>query len=275
MIRIGQTNRLTVCKQVAFGVFLDGGQAGNILLPKRYCPAGIELGDELDVFLYNDSEDQLIATTETPKIQVGQCAYLKVKEVNQYGAFLDWGLSKDLFVPFKEQHMPMQADKSYVVTVYLERDNRLVASSRLSRHLDEFSRHFEPNQAVKLLVCGRSDMGYKTVVNHSHLALLFKDEAFKPLRMGQQVDGYIKSIREDGKINVSLQLPPVQQRVQLTQQIIQYLQAHGGTSTLTDKSAPDDIYNIFNVSKGAYKKALGQLYKERRITIEPDKITLT
>jgi len=275
MVQVGQYNLLEIVKEVDFGVFLGGGEIGNILLPKRYVPSDSAIGDELEVFIYLDSEDEIIATTEQPYAEVGQCAYLKVTDVNQMGAFLDWGLPKDLLVPFNEQHKPMELGKSYVVTLYLDdHSQRIVASSRLSRHLYEESQFFSPQQPVKLLICGRSDMGYKAVVNGTHLALLFKDDAFKPLKYGQKVDGYIKDIRQDNKINVSLQLPPIQQRAQLTEQIIDHLKNNNGCSTLTDKSAPDAIYHQFNVSKKAYKKAIGSLYKAKRITIGADKITL-
>ncbi len=275
MVKIGQTNRLPVARIVDFGVLLEGGKFGNILLPKRYAPPQCSVGDQLDVFVYLDSEDEIIATTETPKVKVGECAYLKVIDVNDAGAFLDWGLSKDLLVPYKEQHKPMELGRSYVVYVYLDPyTQRIVASSRLSRHLQEESRYFKPQQAVDLLICGKSDMGYKAVINHSHLGLLFKDDAFKPLKYGASLKGYIKDIRQDRKIDLSLQLPPVQQRQHLTEQIIAYLRANNGESTLTDKSAPDDIYKQYNVSKGSYKKALGSLYKDRRIVIEADRITL-
>lgn len=275
MVQVGKYNLLTVIKQVDFGVFLDGGEYGNILLPKRYVPGNCQLDDELEVFIYLDSEDEIIATTEQPFAEVGECAYLKVTDVNQMGAFLDWGLPKDLLVPFNEQHKPMELGKSYVVALYLDdHSQRIVASSRLSKHVYEESEFFSPQQPVKLLICGRSDMGYKAVVNGTHLALLFKDDAFKPLKYGQKIDGYIKTIRADNKIDVSLQLPAIQQREQLTEQIIQHLEKNDGLSTLTDKSAPDAIYHQYNVSKGAYKKAIGSLYKAKRIIIERDKITL-
>lgn len=275
MIHPGKFNRLSVVKLVNFGVFLDGGEAGNILLPKRYVPANTELNDVLDVFLYYDSEDQLIATTEKPKVELGQCAWLKVTDVNNTGAFLDWGLPKDLLVPYAEQHTPMQVGKSYVVYVYRDSaSRRLVASSRLNRHLSEQSHYFKPQQPVDLLICGHSDMGYKAVINHTHLGLIFRDDAFKPLRYGAKLKGYIKSIRDDQKINVSLQLPAAAQRQELTEQIVAYLKANGGKSRLTDKSAPDDIYHQYNVSKANYKKALGKLYKEKRINLGKDEITL-
>ena len=276
MAEVGKFNMLNVVKKVDFGVYLDGGELDNILLPKRYVPDGTEIGDSLHVFIYADSEDLLIATTIEPRASVGECAYLKVKDVNDTGAFLDWGLPKDLLVPFKEQHKPFELGKSYVVYLYLdEYSDRILASSRLSRHLSEESPYFKANQKVKLLICGKSDMGFKAVVNHSYLGLIFRDDAFKPLKYGQKIDGYIKDVRDDKKINLSLQLPAGTGRKELSEQIIDYLNAAGGSSSMTDKADPDDIYDIFNVSKKNYKKALGALYKQKRIVITPEQISLT
>lgn len=280
-LNIGRFNSLKVVKIVDFGVFLDGGDTnaggyGNILLPKRYVPESAELGDSVHAFIYTDSNDELIATTLEPKIQVGECAYMKVKDVNDMGAFLDWGLTKDLFVPFKEQHKPYEVGKSYVVYAYQDRHSeRILASSRLSRHLSELSTSFEAKQKVNLLICGRSEMGYKAVVNNRYLGLVFRDDAFKTVYYGQKLPGYIKAIRDDGKIDLSLQLPSGMGKKDLSAQIIDYLKAAGGSSSMTDRADPEDIYDIFNVSKKNYKKALGALYKQRRITISPDKIQLT
>lgn len=274
-INIGRMNRLEVVKEVEFGVYLDGEHLDTILLPKRYVPQGCKIGDWLDVFLYMDSEDLLIATTLKPKAQVGECAYLKVTDVNQAGAFLDWGLPKDVLVPYNEQHKPMEVGRSYVV--YLFRDaytDRIVASSKLSRHLQETNLYFQPQQAVDLLICGRSEMGYKAVIDDTHLGLIFKDEAFKPLSYGQKVKGYIKDIREDKKINLSLQPPAAAGRDALSEQILEHLRRNQGVSTLTDKCAPEDIYKTFNVSKNNYRKALGKLYKEKKILIEAHRISL-
>lgn len=268
-------NRLQIVKEVEFGVYLDGEHLDTILLPKRYVPEGTKVGDWLDVFLYMDSEDLLIATTLKPKAQVGECAYLKVTDVNAAGAFLDWGLPKDVLVPYSEQHKPMEVGRSYVVYLYCDQySDRIVASSKLSRHLAEKNLYFQPGQAVDLLICGRSEMGYKAVVDHTHLGLVFKDEAFKPLSYGQRVQGFIKDIREDKKINLSLQPAAAEGRDALSQQILEHLTRNGGRSTLTDKCAPDDIYRTFNVSKNNYRKALGKLYKEKKILIEPHQITL-
>lgn len=274
-IRIGRFNRLEVVKQVERGVYLDGEQLGTLLLPQRYTPEGCQLGDWLDVFVYMDSEDRLIATTTVPKAQVGECAYLKVTDVNPTGAFLDWGLPKDLLVPYSEQHKPMEVGRSYVVAIFCDPDtDRIVASSKLNRHLQETNLYFRPQQQVNLLVCGQSDMGYKAVIEHTHLGLIFKDDAFKPLRYGQQVQGFIKDIRDDRKIDLSLQLPAAVGRDALAENILAHLRDNNGISTLTDKCAPEAIYQTFNVSKSNYRKALGKLYKERKILIEPDRITL-
>ena len=276
MVQIGKINCLKVVKKVDFGIYLDGDHLDNILLPKRYVPENTDIGDELDVFIYNDSDDILIATTEVPDVTVGEGAYLKVVDVNDMGAFLDWGLPKDLLVPYNEQHKPMEVDKSYVVHVFLDDyTDRLVASSKLNRHLEEKSfNDFEALQEVDLLVCGRSDMGYKVVIDHTHIGLIYKDDAFKPLRYGKQLKGFIKDLRDDGKINVLLQLPAGTGRDELSDKILEHLRMNDGVSKLTDKSAPDDIYHHFNVSKKNYKKALGALYKAKKIVIAPGEIKL-
>jgi hypothetical protein len=275
MIKIGQMNRLTAIKQVDFGVFLNGEELGKILLPRRYVPEGLALGDAVDVFVYFDSNDEIIATTLTPKAMVGECAFLEVKEVNDVGAFLDWGLPKDLLVPYNEQHKPMEAGRSYVVCLFQDpHTGRITASSKLNRHLDERAAGLKAQQAVDLLICGRSEMGYKAVINHTHLGLIFRDEAFRTLLYGEKLQGYIKGIRDDRKIDLSIQPPARQGKAQLTEQILQFLREHDGVSTLTDKSDPEEIYRQYNVSKGNYKNALSALYKERKIVIEKERITL-
>lgn len=275
MVKIGEMNRLKAIKQIDAGVLLAGGEFGNILLPRRYIPTGFSLGDTLDVFIYLDSDDCIIATTLTPKVMVGQCAHLEVKEVNAVGAFLDWGLPKDLLVPYNEQHKPMEVGRSYVVTVYLDSyTNRITASSKLSHHLEERANGFTLHQAVDLLICGRSDMGYKAVINHTHLGLIFRDDAFRTLIYGERVSGFIKGIRPDRKIDLSLQQHSTQGKDELAEKILAYLQNHDGVSHLTDKSEPDAIYQQYQVSKGKYKNALSTLYKQRKILITEDKITL-
>jgi len=277
MLKIGQMNQLQVIKQVDFGIFLDGGKFGNILLPRRYVPASAKIGDTLDVFIYLDSDDCIIATTLTPKAMVGQCAFLEVKEINAVGAFLDWGLPKDLLVPYNEQQKPMEAGRSYVVNIFLdEHTSRITASSRLSRHLEERASGLKAQQEVNLLICGRSDLGFKAVINHTHLGLIFRDDTPRTLLQGEQLTGYIKEIRDDRKIGLSLR-PPVSNskiRDDLTDIILAHLQENNGTSTLTDKSEPEEIYHQYKVSKGIYKNALSKLYKERKIVITKENISL-
>lgn len=275
MLRVGDHNRLKIIKRTDFGIFLDGGKFGNILLPKRYVTETMNIGDELDVFIYLDSDDCIIATILTPKATVGECAFLEVKEVNQVGAFLDWGLPKDLLVPYSEQHKPMEVGRSYVVCIYLdEYTGRITASSRLNRHVEERASGLRAQQSVDLIICGRSDMGYKAVINNSHLGLIFRDDAFRTLLYGEKLKGFIKAIRADRKIDLSLQQHARDSKEDLAEKILADLQKRGGVSFLTDKSEPDAIYKAFNVSKGNYKNALSLLYKQRKILIEKDQITL-
>jgi predicted RNA-binding protein (virulence factor B family) len=272
---IGTINTLQVLKQVDFGVYLDGADYGEILLPKRYAPNHLSIGDNIDVFIYSDSDDRLIATTEKPLAMVGECAWLKVKQTNRVGAFLDWGLPKDLLVPFNEQYSSMEEGKYYPVCVLLDNEtNRIAASSKLYQFLEEHSNDFSPRQAVDLLIIQQSDLGFKAVINHTHLGLIFHSDVFQTLKMGQRIKGYIKEIRDDGKLNLTLQLPTQEIRDDLLQAILDNLQQHGGTSTLTDKSLPDEIYKQFKVSKSNYKKALGTLYRQRIISVDKQKISL-
>jgi predicted RNA-binding protein (virulence factor B family) len=275
MAELGHYNKLRVIKRADIGVFLDGDQFGDILLPRKYAPESMRIGDEVEVFLYNDSEDRIIATTLQPKTQVGECAYLKVVSTNRFGAFLDWGLPKDLLVPFSEQQNPMQQGYSYSVTVFVDEETqRIAASTKLEQHLSVDVSSFKPRQEVDLLIYGKSDLGFKAIINGTHLGQLFEGETFQRLHFGEQVKGYIRQVRGDGKIDLMLQLPSELTRDNLGKSIIDHLRQHDGVSTLTDKSPPDDIYQAFGVSKASYKKALGQLYKNRRILIEKHKITL-
>ncbi len=275
MAELGRYNNLRILRRTDIGIFLDGGDFGDILLPRKYALDSMRVDQQVEVFIYNDSEDRIIATTLKPLAQVGECAYLKVVSANRYGAFLDWGLPKDLLVPFSEQQKPMQ--KGYSYTAYLFVDDaseRIAASTKLEKWLSQEASHFKPRQAVDLLIYGKSDLGFKAVVDGSHLGQLYSNETFKPLHYGERIDGYIKQIRNDGRIDLMLQLPSHRQRSQLSDAIIEHLQQNDGVSGLTDKSPPDDIYQTFGVSKANYKKALGQLYKQRRITIEKHQVTL-
>jgi|TARA_B110000971_G_scaffold209798_1_gene236333 predicted RNA-binding protein (virulence factor B family) len=275
MAQVGRFNKLEVIKEVDFGVYLDGGELDSILLPQRYVPEGCELGDWVDVFLYFDSEDLLIATTETPRVEVGRCEMLKVIDINNAGAFMDWGLPKDLLVPYSEQLKPMEVGYSYVVYVFHDQDSdRIAASTRLQDYLAEESVWVKPRQAVELLIAGRTDLGYKAVINDQYLGLIFRDDAFRPLKVGERLPGFIKNIRSDGKIDLVISQGTLQGDHDLGEQIIESLRASGGVSTLTDKSEPDEIYRTFKVSKKKYKQALGSLYRSKRILLSAEKIQL-
>ncbi|MDB4427383.1 S1-like domain-containing RNA-binding protein [Porticoccaceae bacterium] len=275
MAQVGRFNKLEVIKEVDFGVYLDGGELDSILLPQRYVPEDCEVGDWIDVFLYFDSEDLLIATTEKPRVEVGRCEMLKVIDINNAGAFMDWGLPKDLLVPYSEQLKPMEVGYSYVVYAFHDQDSdRIAASTRLQDYLAEESVWVKPRQAVDLLIAGRTDLGYKAVINDQYLGLIFRDDAFRPLKVGERLPGFIKSIRSDGKIDLVISQGTLQGDHDLGEQIIERLRASDGVSTLTDKSQPGEIYRAFKVSKKKYKQALGSLYKSKRILLSAEKIQL-
>ena len=280
-VKVGRMNVLEVVKRLPFGAYLSPGSnkkgfdREEILLPKRYEPEDCKVGDLLKVFIYFDSEDRIIATNETPLAQVDECAYLKVVDVNKVGAFLDMGLMKDLFVPFAEQETRMQLGESYVVYVYLdEYSGRMMASSKLDKFLLETSHYHKEGQEVDLLIYAETDLGYKAVMGTNYLGLLYTNEIFQPLKLGDRVKGYIKGVRSDKKIDLTLQLPSEKTRSDLANQIIEYIKEQGGSALITDKSPPEIIYQQFKVSKKTYKKALGALYKRKMILIEKDKISL-
>lgn len=275
MAKLGRFNTLRVIRHSDIGVLLAADRYGEVLLPKRYLPPSLAVDDRIEVFLYNDSEDRVVATTQIPKAQVGECAYLKAISRNRFGVFLDWGLPKDLLVPFSEQQKPMQKGYSYTVYLFVdEATDRIAASSRLEDYLSQDGSEFRARQPVELLIYGRSDLGFKAVVDGTHLGQLYDNETFRHLHYGERVAGFIKQVRADGKIDLALQLPSRHERDRLGEAILEHLREHGGVSTLTDRSPPDDIYQAFGVSKASYKKALGQLYRQRRITIERERITL-
>lgn len=274
MIDIGRTHRLQVLQRVDFGVYLDGGDEGRILLPSRDVPDGCAPGDWLEVFVYLDSEDRIIATTARPAIEVGRCASLRVVQVNEIGAFVDWGLSKNLMVPYAEQRWRMTVGRSYVVVAFLDNTGRIAASTKLRRHLGDPPEDLTVGQEVELLVASHGNLGYEVVVDDTFLGLLFDGDALKKLRLGERLTGYVKNIRPDGKVDLTLQRHDKQARKDLESEILQYLQEHGGTLSLTDKSPPEAIFDRFGVSKKAYKKALGGLYKRKKIVIEEERIRL-
>ncbi|MNM75790.1 hypothetical protein D3C81_875860 [compost metagenome] len=277
MAVIGRFNSLQVVKHTDFGLYLDGGAHGEILLPKRYVPKNepTEEGDWLNVFVYLDSEDRLIATTLKPKVQVGGFASLKVVEVNRVGLFLDWGLPKDLLLPHSEEKRPLQVDDYCVVYVYLdERTRRITATARLDRYLDNTPANYHSGEEVDLLVVERTDLGYKAIINGKHWGLIHKNEVFKFVRNGMREKGYIKEMRDDGKISLSLQPVGQAARDELSEKILAALRNAGGSLPLSDKSPPELISQQFGVSKGNFKKAIGGLYKQGLIVILDGSIEL-
>ena len=277
MALIGRMNSLQVVKHTDFGLYLDGGADGEILLPKRYIPKDTpsEVEDWLNVFIYLDSEDKLIATTLKPKIQLGEFASLKVVDINRVGLFFDWGLPKDLLLPHSEEKRPLQIGDYCVVYLYLDkRTRRLTATARLDRHLDKVPAYYQVGQEVDLLVVERTDLGFKAIIDGKHWGLIHKNELFKFIRSGMREKGYIKELRADGKISLSLQPIGHEAASGLAEQIIERLRAHGGVLALGDKSPPELVAAHFRVSKGNFKKAIGGLYKQGLIRIHDDRIEL-
>ncbi len=275
MVTIGRSYKLKVAKAVDFGFYLDAGELGEVLLPMKYAPEGLTAGEEIEVFLYLDSNGLPVATTQTPRVQVGEFAYLKVVDTTDVGAFLDWGLDKDLLVPFAEQHRPMEVGHSYLVFLYIDKnDGRIVASSKVDKFLDDDKpHHFKPRQAVDLIIANSTDLGYKAIINHSHWGVLYKNEVFQRLSFGQSIKGFIQRIRPDGKIDLTLQGGLVS-RDKNAETILNYLKKQNGFAPVHDKSDPNVISDLFGMSKGAFKKAIGGLYKQRLIAIEKDGIRL-
>ena len=275
MILTGKYNTLKVLKFVDFGVYLDGAEMGEILLPARYVPEECEVGQDLEVFIYLDSEDRIIATTDKPYAQVGEFALLRVNAVNNIGAFLDWGLMKDLLVPFREQKMNMVEGRSYLVYVYVDPDSkRIAASAKLEKFLDNVIPEYQIGEEVALIIESESELGYNAIINHLHRGILYHDELPAPLRKGQQLKAYIKKVREDKKIDLSLYRPGYEQVDAISQNILDRLHEVGGFLPLTDKSDAALIFDHFAISKKVFKKAIGALYKQRRISLEEKGIRL-
>ena len=274
-IRLGDYNRMTVVKTVDFGVYLDGGEEGEVLLPARYVPDGCKEGDELEVFVYLDNEERLVATTQTPLAKVGDFACLEVSWVNEYGAFLNWGLMKDLFCPFREQKMKMEKGKRYIVHVHIDHEShRIVASAKVERYFDPSFPPYRYGDETDLLVWQKTDLGFKVIIDNRYAGLVYSNQIFREIRTGDRMKGYIEAVREDGKIDVMLQPTGWRMTKETADVLLDYLETHQGVCRLTDKSPAEDIYQAFQVSKKSYKKAIGDLYKRRLITIEEDCIKL-
>lgn len=275
MVQIGNYNELRIVKRVDFGMYLDGAELGEILLPTSQIPPNAEIDQVIEVFIYRDSEDRLIATSKEALAVVNQFAVLKVISVDKIGAWLDWGLEKNLLAPFREQKQDMEAGKYYLVYVYLDQESqRIVASSKLAKYLDNVPPEFEEGQEVDLLISNKSDIGYVAIINNAHSGLLYANEVFQPLKRGQKIKGYIKKLREDEKIDLSLQKPGYEKISSQSEKIIRLLKIHNGVLPYGDKSSPEVIYEFFQMSKKDFKKALGQLYKQKMVVLEPMKIKL-
>ena len=275
MTEIGKYNNLRVVKFLDFGIYLDGEEKGEILLPIKEVPPNLEVDDLIEVFIYNDSEDRIIATTREPFAIVGDFAFLRVQEVNQVGAFLDWGLVKNILVPFREQKMKMEKERFYVVYIYLDEETqRIVASAKIDKFIDKTPSNFEIDQEVDLMILHRTDLGYNALINNTYSGVLYENEIFQKLYVGQKIKGFIKNIREDDKIDLYLQKPGYDKIDSVSEMIIEEIKQNNNFLNLTDKSNPQDIYDVFSISKKNFKKAIGKLYKKKIISIDKDGIRL-
>ena len=272
-IKLGEYNRLKILRKVDFGLYLEAGVEGEILLPQRYVPEHYAIGDELDVFVYLDNEERPVATTEKPLAQVGDFAYLEVAWVNQYGAFLKWGPMKDLFCPFREQKMRMEIGKSYIVHVHIDEESyRVVASAKVDRYLQPTI--YERGQEVDILVWQKTDLGFKAIINNCWQGLIYKDQIFQYIHTGDRMKAWVQRIRQDGKVDLSLQPTGRQATLDFAATLLNYLKENGGVCHLGDKSDAEEIKQQFQVSKKVFKKAVGDLYRQRLITIAPTEIRL-
>ena len=271
---IGRQQTLTVIREKDFGVYLDAHQFGDVLLPKRYVPQGTKVGDDLEVFIYLDSEDELIATTLEPKAQVGEFAALTCVANNRVGAFFDWGLPKDLLVPFSQQKNTIEEGETHLMFVYLDQNtNRLVGTTRVDALLNREEPPYRAGDKVQAIIGDKTNIGFKCVIDNRFWGVLFFEDAFRQLHKGEKVTAFIKRVRDDGKIDISLQEVGYKKVTGILGDILQYLDDHNGEMPITDKSSPEAIYAVFKVSKATFKKALGALYKDKKILLTKEKVT--
>ncbi|MDE6756942.1 MAG: GntR family transcriptional regulator [Muribaculaceae bacterium] len=275
MIQIGRYNNLKVVKIVDFGLYLDGGDAGEILLPARYITDLPEPGDEMNVFVYRDSEDRLIATTEKPFATVGEFAYLQVTAVNKVGAFMQWGLPKDLLVPFREQKVSMKQGGIYLVYIYVDdATKRIVASAKIEKFIGNRFPDYAPGTKVKALVYNHNELGYRCIVDNLYHGLIYQNETFRPVELGVEIDAYVKRVRDDGKIDLTVS-PVASVRVErLAARILEKVRENNGRLPVSDHSSAELIQEMFECSKKDFKKAIGLLYKQRVISITPEYIEI-
>jgi len=265
----GKYNTLSIVKIVDFGVYLDGDDLGEILLPMKWVPEGCKPDDEIEVFLYFDSEDRLIATTMKPYAVVGEFAMLTAKAVNEIGAFLDWGLEKDLLVPYREQNAKMVVGRSYLVYIYSDpQGGRIAASARLERFINLKPADYKPLEEVDLLLWRTTDIGYMAIINNKHEGMLYASDVFEDLERGQRLKGYVTKVREDGKIDLTLTKPGYEKIDEMAERILELLRDNKGYMDLNDKSPAEEIYLMCGMSKKNFKKSIGALYKQKLIDIE-------
>ena len=274
MLSIGKINKLTIVKQQGASVYLDSGTSGKVLLTDKQLPAECEVGDTLDVFVYVDGDGHLAATTQVHLAQVDEITWLKVVSLNYVGAFLDWGLRKDLLLPFSEQHHEMEVGRSYLVKVFLDDKNRIVATTKIDRFISEENTDFKVGQKVSLMITDQTELGFKAIIENTHWGLLYQNELFQTLKRGQRLDGYIKKIRDDYKIDLSLHKPIYNEFDSLNETILSKLKDNNGVLALSDKSPPELIYATFGVSKKAFKQAIGTLYKNKLISLDKSELRL-
>ncbi len=275
MVNIGQLNSLEVVGQFKQEWLLEGGKFGDIPLPKKDAPQGILIGAMVETFIYIDADGYLVATSHPPLAQVGEIAWLKVMEANADGAWLDWGMDEDLFLPPSEQQSPVEANRYCMVRVLFDEKKGLYASSYLNDFLKDEASEFEQGQQVSIMIGNATDLGYKVVINHQYWGLLYANEVFQPIYKGQVIVGYIKKLREDQRLDVSLAPFGFAKVVSITDTILAKLSENNGFIALSDKSSPEDIYEVFGVSKKVFKQAIGILFKQRSIVIEPQGIRLS
>lgn len=276
MIEIGRYNKLRILSQNTIGLLLGDKSGESVLLPKKYCPESYELDDEIKIFVYLDNKGNKIATNVIPKILFNEFALLKVTAVTDVGVFMDWGMEKELFVPFREQTQKMEEGRWYIVYLDLDKKtDRLYASSRIERHLQNEVLTVVGNEKVHLLVMQKTDLGFSVIINNAHKGLVFKNEIFKKLNIGDKLNGFVKKIHEDNKIDISIQPIGYTNFIDKnTELVYNALLKNNGFLAVTDKSSPDEISRQFGMSKKAFKKSLGALYKQRKIKLLPDGIEL-
>jgi predicted RNA-binding protein (virulence factor B family) len=275
MVEIGKINTLEVVRETDNGLYLDGRELGEILMPKKFITEEVRKLGWADVFVYTDSEDRLVATTEKPFAMVGDFAFLKVVSVSRFGAFLDWGLPKDLLVPFREQKADMVEGRSYLVFLFVDiLTKRIAASAKLDKFLDNTPPEYELGDEVQLMIAEETDLGYKAIVNNEHWGMLYKNQLYQTLSQGQKITGYINKVRDDDKIDLLIEKPGYEKVDAISQKILDELKQNRGFMAVSDNTSPEMINSLFGISKKNFKKAIGSLYKKRMITFDSDGIRL-